>query len=87
MICYIHLTPFLILNFEWSSEGFQYYIYFTWLFGGYPCTFFCLLQAITDIKWKHMVSLESQLCQMVFCWGRHMKECFPEAETGEKMFH
>jgi hypothetical protein len=33
-----------------------------------------------------MVSLESRLCQMMFCWGRHMKECFPEADTGDRMF-
>lgn len=32
-----------------------------------------------------MVSLESQFCWMVFCWGKHMKERFPEADTGEGM--
>jgi hypothetical protein len=40
-------------------------------------------QKITALKWKLLVSLESQLCPMVFCWDRHMKECFPEADTGE----
>jgi hypothetical protein len=24
--------------------------------------------------------------ERMFCWGRHMKECFPEADTGERMF-
>jgi hypothetical protein len=33
-----------------------------------------------------MVSLESQLCGMVFCWSRPLKECFPEADLGERMF-
>jgi hypothetical protein len=37
-------------------------------------------------KWKRKGSLESQLRQMAFYWGRHMKECFPEADTGERMF-
>jgi hypothetical protein len=31
-------------------------------------------------------SLESQLCWMVLGWGRPMKECFPEVDTGERMF-
>lgn len=22
---------------------------------------------------------------MVFCWGKHVKECFPEADTDERM--
>lgn len=26
-------------------------------------------------------SLESQLCWMVFCWGKHMKECFVKVDT------
>ena len=30
-------------------------------------------------------SLESQLCWMVFCWGKHMKEYFPEVNTGERL--
>ena len=25
---------------------------------------------------KLLVSLENQLCWMVFCWGKHVKECF-----------
>jgi hypothetical protein len=36
------------------------------------------------LKWNIMVSLESQLCWMVFCSGKHVKECFPEADTGER---
>jgi len=28
-------------------------------------------------------SLERRLCWMVFCWGKHVKECFPEVHTGE----
>jgi hypothetical protein len=38
------------------------------------------------MKWKLLVSLESQLYQMVFHWGKHMEEGFPEADTGERMF-
>jgi hypothetical protein len=38
------------------------------------------------IKWKLLVSLENQLCQMTLFWHRHMKECFPEADTGEGCF-
>jgi hypothetical protein len=33
-----------------------------------------------------MGSLESPLCRVVLCWGKHMEECFPEADTGERMF-
>jgi hypothetical protein len=33
-----------------------------------------------------MVSLESQLCWMVFYWGQQVKECFPEADTGVRLF-
>jgi hypothetical protein len=22
---------------------------------------------------------------MVFCWGKHVKECFPEVDTGERL--
>ena len=36
-------------------------------------------------KWKLKGSLESQLCWMVFCWGKHVKECFPEVDTGERL--
>ena len=35
------------------------------------------------MKWKRKGSLESQLCWMVFCWGKHMKACFPEVDTDE----
>lgn len=38
------------------------------------------------LRQKLMVSLEIQLCLIVFCWGRHLKECFLEAHTGERMF-
>jgi hypothetical protein len=30
--------------------------------------------------------LESQLCLMVFCWGRNVKKCFPEEDTSERIF-
>jgi hypothetical protein len=30
-----------------------------------------------DLEWKFRGSLESQLCWMVFCWGKHKKECLP----------
>ena len=38
------------------------------------------------VKWKLKSSLESWLCWMVFCWGKHVKEHFPEADTGERIF-
>jgi hypothetical protein len=37
------------------------------------------------VKWKLKGSLESQLCWMVFFWGKHVKECFPEAVIGERL--
>jgi hypothetical protein len=24
--------------------------------------------------------------ERIFCWSRHGKECFPEADTGERIF-
>lgn len=36
------------------------------------------------MKWKLNGSLESQLCQMVFCWGKHV-ECLGEVDTGERL--
>ena len=38
------------------------------------------------LKWKLLVSLETQLCQMMFFWGTQVKGCFAEADTGERMF-
>jgi hypothetical protein len=38
------------------------------------------------VEWELKGSLESQLCWMVFYWGKRMKECFTEADTGERMF-
>jgi hypothetical protein len=35
-----------------------------------------------SMKWKLKSSLESQLCWKVFCWGKHVKEHFPEMDTG-----
>jgi hypothetical protein len=32
------------------------------------------------MKWKLLVSVESQSCQMKFCWGTQVKECFGEAD-------
>ena len=37
------------------------------------------------MAWKLKGSLERQLCWMVFCWGKHVKECFPEVDTGERL--
>jgi hypothetical protein len=37
------------------------------------------------MKWKLQGSLESRLCQMVFCCGKHVKERFPEVDTGERL--
>ena len=36
------------------------------------------------MKWKLEDSLESQLCVMVFCWGKHVKEHFVKVNTGVK---
>ena len=40
---------------------------------------------IEPLKWKLKGSLESQLCWMVFCWGKNVKECFPEEDIGERL--
>ena len=37
------------------------------------------------LKWKLLVSLESQWCQMMFCWGTRVKGCFAR-QTRERMF-
>jgi hypothetical protein len=60
------------------------------------CSLFKTLIYESVLKWKLLVSLESQLCQMMFCWGIHLKgmfyysihvkKCFPEADTGERIF-
>ena len=40
--------------------------------------------------WKLKGSLESRLderklCWMVFCWGKHVNDCVPEVDTGERL--
>lgn len=36
------------------------------------------------MKWKKRKgSLESWLHCTVFCWDKHVKECFPETDTGK----
>jgi hypothetical protein len=37
------------------------------------------------LQWKLKGSLESQLYWTVFCWGKHMKEWFPEVGTGVRL--
>jgi hypothetical protein len=37
------------------------------------------------VKWRLMCSLESRLCWMVFCCGKHVKECFADVGTGERL--
>jgi hypothetical protein len=37
------------------------------------------------MKWKLKGSLESQLGWMVVFWAKHMKKCFPEVDTGERL--
>ena len=37
------------------------------------------------LNWELKGSFESQLCWMVFCWGKLVKECFPEVNTGERL--
>jgi hypothetical protein len=32
------------------------------------------------LKWKLLVSLESQLCQMMLCWGTQVKGCFAKGD-------
>jgi hypothetical protein len=38
------------------------------------------------LKWKLLVSLESQLCQMMFYWGTHVKRCLVKADTWKTVF-
>jgi len=38
------------------------------------------------LKWKLKDSLESRLCWVEFCWGKQVKKCFAEADTGQRMF-
>ena len=38
-----------------------------------------------EAKWKFLVSLETQVILM-FYWDTQVKECFAEADTGERMF-
>ena len=38
------------------------------------------------MKWKLTGSLESQLCWMVFCSGKHVKGCFSEVDTNERTY-
>lgn len=37
------------------------------------------------LKWKLKGSLESQLCWKIFLGGKHVKKCFPEVDTGERL--
>jgi hypothetical protein len=37
------------------------------------------------MKWKHDFFGKS-VCQMMFCWGRHVKGCFLEVDIGERIF-
>jgi hypothetical protein len=47
-------------------------------------TYLHLLQR-QPLNWKLKGSLGSQLCWKVFCLGKHVKECFPEMDTGERL--
>ena len=38
-----------------------------------------------QMKWKVKVSLESQLCWMVTCWDKQVKEHFAEVDIGERL--
>jgi hypothetical protein len=38
-----------------------------------------------SLKWKLKGSLANQLCWVVFLWSKHVKECFPEVGTGERL--
>jgi hypothetical protein len=33
------------------------------------------------LKWKPLIPLETQLCQMTFCWGTQVKGCLARADT------
>ena len=50
------------------------------------CIFWRESYMFYTLKWKFLISLESQLYHMIFCWGRHVKGCFAKADTGESMF-
>jgi hypothetical protein len=54
-----------------------------------------LIENHSTMKWKFLVSLEAQLCHLMFHWDRQVnerfaeadvKECFAEVDTSEKMF-
>lgn len=40
-----------------------------------------LLNIFQFVNWKPLVSLKSQLCQMMFCRGKQVKGCFAKVET------
>ena len=40
-----------------------------------------ILKQIGEYEVETSASLESQLCQMMFCWGTQVKRCFAKADT------
>jgi hypothetical protein len=50
-----------------------------------PITFGSQAFQVYLLKWKVKGILESQLCWIVFCWGKHSKECCPKVDTGERL--
>jgi hypothetical protein len=38
-----------------------------------------------ELKWKLKGYFKSQLCWIEFCWDKHVKECFPEVDIGERL--
>jgi hypothetical protein len=52
----------------------------------FPVFLFVSVLLIIRLKWELPISLESQLCQMMFCWDTQGTGCFAEADTGEQYF-
>jgi hypothetical protein len=44
-----------------------------------------LVSQKAQVKWKLLVSLERQLCPMMFCWGTQVKRCSAGADMGKNV--
>jgi hypothetical protein len=42
---------------------------------------------LTQVKEKCDGSLKSKLCPMIFCWGKHMNECFFKVDMDKKIHY
>lgn len=44
------------------------------------------LKGNSRLKWKLLVSRESQLCQVMVCWGTQVRGCLAKEDTGKTVF-